>query len=150
MQTNQSSRAKSLCTQSQETMSNMISMARETEEDGAEEAAEGQGGRGPKVPICYFHGIDKGHSTNECPIAKQKKEEMEKQSSEPPKSVNYTLGGTKLGLRRRSINGPPHTPRRMSLSTYRCQLRLQHNQLQPLRLTIIAGHEVRLQKGMIQ
>jgi hypothetical protein len=52
MQTNQSSRAKSLCTQSQETMSNMISMARETEEDGAEEAAEG--GKEVGVQRCQF------------------------------------------------------------------------------------------------
>jgi hypothetical protein len=55
----------------------------------------GRGVRGLKVSVCYFHGRDKGHWTNECPIAKQKKEEMEKQSFEPPKSVNYTSGEDK-------------------------------------------------------
>jgi hypothetical protein len=53
----------------------------------------GQGGRGPNVPFCYFHGRDKGHWTNEFPISKQKKQEMEKQSLEPVKSVNYRSGG---------------------------------------------------------
>jgi hypothetical protein len=60
----------------------------------------GRGGRGPpgsKVPICYFHGRDQGHWTNECPFAKEENEEMEKKPSETPKSVNYTSGGDRAG-----------------------------------------------------
>jgi hypothetical protein len=34
-------------------------------------------GRKQKVPYYYIHGRDKGHWTNECPLIKEKKEEVE-------------------------------------------------------------------------
>jgi len=48
------------------------------------------GGRREKIPYYYFHGKDKGHWTNECPIAIEKKAELERQSALPAKPVNYT------------------------------------------------------------
>ena len=48
------------------------------------------GGRREKISFCYFHGKDKGHWTNECPIAIEKKAELERQSALLAKLVNYT------------------------------------------------------------
>ena len=35
-------------------------------------------GRKQKVPYCCIHDRDKGHWTNECPLIKEKKEELER------------------------------------------------------------------------
>ena len=48
------------------------------------------GGRREKIPFCYFHGKDKGHWTNECPFAIERKEEFDRLNSQPVKSVNHT------------------------------------------------------------
>ena len=48
------------------------------------------GGRRDKIPFCFFHGKDKGHWTNECPFAIERKEEFDRQNSQPAKPVNHT------------------------------------------------------------
>ena len=47
------------------------------------------GGRREKIPFCYFHGKDKGHWTNECPITIEKNAELERQNAQQAKPVNY-------------------------------------------------------------
>lgn len=54
----------------------------------------------------YLHGRDKGHWTNECPIAKKSKDEMEKEASKPPKSINHTSGGGGRGGQACGFDGP--------------------------------------------
>ena len=43
-----------------------------------------------KIPFCYFHGKEKGHWTNECPFAIERKEEFDRLNTQPAKPVNHT------------------------------------------------------------
>ena len=43
-----------------------------------------------RTPFCYFRGKDKGHWTNECPFAIERKEEFDRLNSQPAKPVNHT------------------------------------------------------------
>jgi len=43
-----------------------------------------------RIPFCFFHGKDKGHWTNECPFAIERKEEFDQQNFQPAKPVNHT------------------------------------------------------------
>ena len=70
---------------------------RTAEEGGAIETIPiGVGGKTPaeskKIPYCCIHGRDKGHWTSECPLIKEKKEELDRATNteQPPKPVNYT------------------------------------------------------------
>jgi len=49
-------------------------------------------GRRQKVPYCCIHGRDKGHWTSECPLVKEKKEELDRAANteQPPKPINFT------------------------------------------------------------
>jgi hypothetical protein len=62
-----------------------------------------------KGTILFLPQRNKGHYTNECPIAIQKKQEMEKQTLEAPKSVNHTSGEMELGLRCRHLTSTDNT-----------------------------------------
>ena len=48
------------------------------------------GDRREKIPFYFFHGKDKGHWTNECPFAIERKEEFDRQNSQLAKPVNHT------------------------------------------------------------
>ena len=45
-------------------------------EEQHQKSRRDNGGRREKIPFCYFHGKDKGHWTNECPFAIERKEEF--------------------------------------------------------------------------
>src|SRR6185312_14083330 len=42
-----------------------------------------------KITFCFFHGKDKGHWTNECLFAIERKEEFDRLNSQPAKPVNH-------------------------------------------------------------
>ena len=48
-------------------------------------------GRRQKVPYCCIHGRDEGHWTSECPLVKEKKEELDRATNneQPPKPVHF-------------------------------------------------------------
>ena len=52
------------------------------------------GNRREKIPFCYFHGKDKGHWTNECPIAIEKKEELDRQGVPAGEASQLHLAAT--------------------------------------------------------
>ena len=69
-------------------------------------------GRRQKVPYCCIHGRDKGHWTSECPLVKEKKEELDRASNteQPPKPVNYTHNNHPRGPPPQIQWQPPQQP----------------------------------------
>lgn len=69
-------------------------------------------GQKQKVPYYCIHGRDKGHWTNECPLIKEKKEELERATNteQPPKPVNSTHTNQPQGPPSQIHWQPSHQP----------------------------------------
>ena len=80
------------------------------------------GGRKVKILFYFFHGKDKGHWINECPVANKKKEEFNCRDPQPAKPVNYTSQNSQLRPTASTHQWPsataPHRPSTYSIFNY--------------------------------